>query len=67
MSLKSVTDIQLIGAKQAAALLGINTNKVYILWNTGALVWWNIGGTKKTTREAISKFLLESQGKDLHI
>ena len=60
MSLKSVTDIQLIGAKQAAALLGINTNKVYILWNTGALVWWNIGGTKKTMLASGDNRTLES-------
>lgn len=67
MQLAAVTDIELIGARDAAKILGVNPNKIYDLWRKNQLTWWSIGGTKKTTREAIADFLQRNQCVDLCI
>lgn len=51
--LSKITDVELIGASVAAKLLGVNKNKIYELWKENELTWWCIGGTKKTTKEAV--------------
>lgn len=61
MTMNKITDVKLIGAKDAAELLGVNKNKIYELWKSGKLTWWMVGGTKKTTREAIAEFLYNQQ------
>ena len=65
MPLSTVTDIELIGAKDAAKILGVNPNRIYTLWKNNELTWWSIGGTKKTTKEAIADFLQRNQCTDL--
>lgn len=61
MLLNRINDVELIGASEAAKLLGVNKNKIYELWRKNELTWWCVGGTKKTTREAIAEFLLSKQ------
>ncbi len=61
MVLKKITDVELIGAQEAAKLLGVNKNKIYEIWKNNEMTWWCIGGTKKTTREAIAEYLLSKQ------
>ena len=61
MVLSKVSDVELIGAQEAAKLLGVNKNRIYELWKNEELTWWCIGGTKKTTREAIAEYLLSRQ------
>ena len=65
MVLKKINDVELIGALEAAKLLGVNKNKIYEIWKSNELTWWCIGGTKKTTREAIAEYLLEKQNVDM--
>lgn len=65
MPLATITDIELIGAKDAAKILGVNQNRIYKLWSENKLTWWSIGGTKKTTKEAIADFLQRTQCTDL--
>lgn len=59
--LNVVNDVELIGASEAARLLGVNKNKIYELWKNNELTWWCIGGTKKTTKEAIAMYLYSKQ------
>ena len=49
--------IELLGAKAAGAILGINANGVYKLWKAGLLDFWCISGTRKTNLQAIAEFL----------
>ena len=65
MVLKKINDVELIGAQEAAKLLGVNKNKIYEIWKHNEMTWWCIGGTKKTTREAVAEYLLEKQNMDL--
>lgn len=51
------TTIELLSAKEAGAILGINPNAVYRLWMDGLLDFWCINGTKKTNLQAIVAFL----------
>lgn len=61
MFMNEITDVELIGAREAARLLGVNKNKIYELWRQKKITWWSIGGTKKTTKEAIAKYLQSAQ------
>ena len=65
MVLKKINDVELIGAQEAAKLLGVNKNKIYEIWKRNEMTWWCIGDTKKTTREAVAEYLLEKQNMDL--
>lgn len=51
------TTIELLSAKEAGAILGINPNAVYRLWKAGLLDFWCINGTRKTNLQAIAAFL----------
>ena len=58
-------DIELLGAKEVAAILGVNRNMVYDLWERKLLGWWLLNGTKKTTRNEIADFLSRTRCIDL--
>ena len=47
MVLKKINDVELIGAQEAAKLLGVNKNKIYEIWKRNEMTWWCIGGTSK--------------------
>ena len=51
------TTIELLSAKDAGTILGINPNAVYRLWMDDLLDFWCINGTKKTNLQAIVAFL----------
>lgn len=59
------SDIRLIGAREAAQILGVNANVVYDLWNRGLLDFWLIHNTKKTNLAAIAEFLQKTRNIDL--
>lgn len=52
-----MTDLQLIGAREAGKILGVNANMVYKLWREDKLDYWCIHGTMKTNMNAIEAFL----------
>ena len=52
-----MTDLQLIGAREAGKILGVNANMVYKLWREDKLDFWRIHGTMKTNMKAIAEFL----------
>lgn len=52
-----MTDLQLIGAREAGKILGVNANMVYKLWHENKLDFWRIHGTMKTNMNAIAAFL----------
>ena len=52
-----MTDLQLIGAREAGKILGVNANMVYKLWREDKLDFWCIHGTMKTNMNAIEAFL----------
>ena len=52
-----MTDLQLIGAREAGKILGVNANMVYKLWREDKLDYWCIHGTMKTNMNAIAAFL----------
>lgn len=51
------TTIELLDAKEAGAILGINASGVYKLWKAGLLDFWCISGTRKTNLQSIAEFL----------
>lgn len=61
----SASQLELIGAKEAGKILGINATTVYILWKQGLLDYWQIHGTKKTNLAAIIKFLEQTKNTEL--
>ena len=52
-----MTEMQLIGAREAGKILGVNANMVYKLWRGKKLDYWCIHGTMKTNMNAIEAFL----------
>jgi len=52
-----MTDLRLIGAREAGKILGVNANMVYKLWREDKLDFWCIHGTMKTNMKAIAEFL----------
>ena len=52
-----MTDLQLIGAREAGKILGVNANMIYKLWRENKLDYWCIHGTMKTNMNAIEAFL----------
>ena len=62
---QSVNEIRLIGAREAAKILGVNANTVYNLWKKGQLDYWRIHKTKKTNLEAIKAFLVRYKNMEL--
>lgn len=52
-----MTDLQLIGAREAGKILGVNANMIYKLWRENKLDYWCIHGTMKTNMKAIEAFL----------
>lgn len=52
-----MTNLQLIGAREAGKILGVNANMVYRLWRENKLDYWCIHGTMKTNMNAIEAFL----------
>lgn len=56
-----MTNLQLIGAREAGKILGVNANMVYRLWNENHLDYWCIHGTMKTNMKAIAEFLERSR------
>ena len=57
--------IELLSAKEAGAILGINANAVYRLWMDGLLDFWCINGTLKTNLPAIARFLERYRNVDM--
>ena len=57
----TVEEIRLIGAREAAKILGVNANTVYKLWAEGHLDYWRISMTMKTNLKAISEFLTKNK------
>ena len=58
-------ELRLIGAREAAKVLGVNANVVYKLWGKGLLDYWRIHGTMKTNMKAIGEFLEQTKNRDL--
>lgn len=56
-----MTEMQLIGAREAGKILGVNANMVYKLWRGKKLDYWCIHGTMKTNKQAIAEFLERSR------
>ena len=56
-----MTNLQLIGAREAGKILGVNANMIYKLWHEQKLDYWNIHGTMKTNMNAIAEFLERSR------
>ena len=52
-----MTNLQLIGAREAGKILGVNANMIYRLWRENKLDYWCIHGTMKTNMNAIEAFL----------
>ncbi|MBQ4265553.1 MAG: hypothetical protein IJB85_08585 [Clostridia bacterium] len=52
-----MTNLQLIEAREAGKILGVNANMVYKLWHENKLDYWCIHGTMKTNMNAIEAFL----------
>ena len=52
-----MTNLQLIGAREAGKILGGNANMIYKLWHENKLDYWCIHGTMKTNINAIEAFL----------
>ena len=61
----TVEEIRLIGAREAAKILGVNANTVYKLWAEGHLDYWRISMTMKTNLKAISEFLTKNKGREV--
>ena len=61
----TVEEIRLIGAREAAKILGVNANTVYKLWANGHLDYWRISMTMKTNLKAISEFLTKNKGREV--
>ena len=59
-----MTNLQLIGAREAGKILGVNANLVYRLWHENKLDYWCIHGTMKTNMTAIAEFLERSRNTD---
>ena len=62
-----MTNLQLIGAREAGKILGVNANMIYKLWHEQKLDYWNIHGTMKTNMNAIEAFLERSRNVDLTV
>ena len=60
-------EIQLLSAKEAGEILGVNANTVYNLWKRNLLDFWCIHGTKKTNLAAIADFLERSRNMELNV
>ena len=52
-----MTNLQLIGAREAGKILGVNANMIYRLGRENKLDYWCIHGTMKTNMNAIEAFL----------
>ena len=61
----TVDEIRLIGAREAAKILGVNANTVYKLWAKGLLDYWRINMTMKTNMKAIGEFLTKNKGREV--
>ena len=61
----AVDELKLIGAREAAKILGVNANTVYRLWAKGLLVYWCIHHTMKTNMKAIGEFLDCTKNREL--
>ena len=61
----TLEEIRLIGAREAAKILGVNANTVYKLWAKGLLDYWRINMTMKTNMKAIGEFLEHTRNKEL--
>ena len=61
----TLEEIRLIGAREAAKILGVNANTVYKLWAEGHLDYWRISMTMKTNLKAISEFLTKNKGREV--
>ena len=61
----TVEEIRLIGAREAAKILGVNANTVYRLWARGLLDYWRINMTMKTNMKAVGEFLERVKNKEL--
>ena len=57
----TLEEIRLIGAREAAKIIGVNANTVYKLWANGHLDYWRISMTLKTNLKAISEFLTKNK------
>ncbi len=62
---QSSNELKLIGAREAAKILGVNANTVYRLWAKGLLDYWCIHRTMKTNMKAIGEFLERTKNKEL--
>ena len=60
-----IDELKLIGAREAARILGVNANTVYKLWNKGLLDYGRIHMTLKTNLKAIGEFLARTKNTDL--
>lgn len=63
----TMTNLQLIGAREAGKILGVNANMIYRLWHERKLDYWNIHGTMKTNMNAIADFLERSRNVDQNV
>ena len=61
----AVDELKLIGAREAAKILGVNANTVYRLWSKGLLGYWCIHHTMKTNMKAIGEFLDRTKNREL--
>ena len=62
-----MTNMQLIGAREAGKILGINANLVYRLWHENKLDYWCIHGTMKTNMDAIAAFLERNRNTETQV
>lgn len=58
-------EMQLMGAREAGKILGVNANTIYKLWHAGKLDYWCLNGTMKTNLTAISEFLNRYRNVDM--
>ena len=58
-------EMQLMGAREAGKILGVNANMIYKLWYAGKLDYWRLNGTMKTNLTAISEFLNRYRNVDM--
>lgn len=57
-------DDYLLTTSQVAKRLGINTNRVYDLYNAGLLMYLKLG-SKKVSNETLNAFIRKYQGTDI--
>ena len=58
--------LQMMNAREAGKILGVNANMIYKLWKTGKLDYWCLNGGKKTYLNAIANFLERTRNIDLN-